>query len=96
MMETKTMYHATDGSNAESIKENGLRADERGLVFVTTNKNDAERVGEIYPLIDDTVVFEVTVREHQIREDPDPHGDLDSRAVDTSGKIHPRYVEVAE
>ena len=95
-MATKTMYHATDASNAESIRENGLRADERGLVFVTTSHSEAERVGEIYPTIDDTVVFEVEVREHQIEADPDPHGDLDSRAVRASDKIPSQYVEVAE
>jgi RNA:NAD 2'-phosphotransferase (TPT1/KptA family) len=90
------MYHATDASNVESILSEGLRTDERGLVFVTTSKSEAERVGEIYDTIDDTVVLEVEVREHQIREDPDPHGDLDSRAVDAGGKILPRYIEVAE
>jgi len=95
-MTTKTLYHATDASNAESIKQNGLKSDERGLVFVTTSESEAERVGEIYPTIDETVIFEVEVREHQIQEDPDPHGDLDSRAVSTSEKILPRYIEVAE
>lgn len=94
-MTTKTLYHATDASNAESIKENGLRADDRGLVFVTTTKDEAECVADVYDTIDDAVVFAVEVREHQIQEDPDPHGDLESRAVSVSEKILPRYVEVA-
>jgi RNA:NAD 2'-phosphotransferase (TPT1/KptA family) len=92
----RKMYHATDASNVDSILSGGLQSDTRGLVFVTTSKSEAERVGEIYDTIDDTVVLEVEVREHQIREDPDPHGDLDSRAVDVGGEILPRYVKVAE
>lgn len=92
-MATKQMFHVTDESNAESIKENGLKTDPRGLCFLTTSKEEAEYIGEIYDTIETAVVFEATVMESSLREDPDPHGDLDSYAH--SGQIMPVDLEVA-
>jgi RNA:NAD 2'-phosphotransferase (TPT1/KptA family) len=76
----RTVYHATDRANRDSIETKGLQTDERGFVFVTTNKDDAKRVGDFYDTIDDVVIFECEVMDCHLREDPDPHGDIDSRA----------------
>lgn len=82
-MTTKTLYHVTDESNVDSIRNEGLLpnpADSRRLVFLTTSVEEAEHIGEIYDTIDDAVVFEVEVMKHKVMDDPEPHGDLDSYA----------------
>lgn len=81
------MYHVTDAENKDSILENGLKGDRRGLVFLTSSLDEAKDIGNIYDTIEDRVVFEAEVMENSLREDPDPHGDLDSRAH--SGDIMP-------
>lgn len=95
-MVTKQMFHVTDESNVESILETGLRADRRGLVFVTPTSEEAARVGDIYNHIDTPVVLEVEVITHQLRDDPDPHGNIDSHAVSVGDKIPAYDVEVAQ
>jgi RNA:NAD 2'-phosphotransferase (TPT1/KptA family) len=95
-MTTQTLYHATDAANVDSILTEGLRADDRGLVFATPDAAEAERVGEIYNHIDDVAVVEVEVMEHQIEADPDPHGDINSRAVRVYDKVPAYDVQVAE
>jgi len=80
---TATMYHATDATNKDSILEAGLQpqdGDRDRLVFLTTNREDAETVADVYPSIDDGVIFAVEVADRELMEDPEPHGDLDSRA----------------
>lgn len=89
------MYHVTDESNLESIQQQGLLADNRGLVFVTPTADEAECVGDIYDHIDSPVVLEVEVMTHKIQDDPDPHGDIESRAVSVGDKIPAYDVEVA-
>jgi len=80
-MTTKTLYHVTDATNEDSIKAEGLRAgDLKNLVFLTSSEDEAREIGEIYDTIDDAVVFEVEAMEHNLMEDPEPHGDLDSYA----------------
>jgi len=83
-MTTRTLYHVTDASNADSIKSERLLSDDRGmnpgLVFLTDSVEEALHIGEIYPTIDDPVVFKAEVREYNLKDDPDPHGDLNSFA----------------
>jgi len=78
--ETRTLYHATDASNVDSIKADGLHSDNRDLTFFTDSVEEAKRIGEIYPTIDDTAVFAAEVQERNLTDDPDPHGDLTSFA----------------
>jgi RNA:NAD 2'-phosphotransferase (TPT1/KptA family) len=91
-MATNTLYHATDAAKKDSIQVEGLRAGMKNLVFLTTTAEEAEYIGDIYDTIDDTVIFEVEVMEHNLREDPEPHGDLDSYAH--HGDIPAHDVEV--
>lgn len=93
-MTTKTLYHVTDAANVDSILEDGLIADDRGFVFTTTTDAEARRVGGIYDTIDDAVVLSVEVMEHQIEPDPDPHGDIESRAVRVHDKVPAYDIEV--
>lgn len=95
-MVTETLYHVTDESNVDSILDDGLRADRRGLVFATPDPEEAERVGEIYDHIDDAAVLAIEVLEHSIEDDPDPHGDIDSRAVRVHDKVPPHDVEAVD
>jgi len=90
----QNLYHVTDEANLESIKEDGLLADHRGFVFATPTADEAEEVGEIYDHIDNAIVLEIEVMEHQIEEDPDPHGDIESRAVRVHDKVPAYDVEV--
>jgi len=91
---TRTLYHVTDAANVDSIESEGLLADGRGLVFATTSAEEAAEVGEIYDHIDDAAVLAIEVMEHQIEEDPDPHGDIESRAVRVHDKVAAHDVEV--
>lgn len=94
---TETLYHVTDESNVESIEEDGLLpnpADSRKLVFLTSTAEEAEHIGEIYDTIDNSVVLEVEVMEHNLMEDPEPHGNLDSYAH--RGSIPAHDVSVLE
>lgn len=93
-MSTRTLYHVTDDANVDSILEEGLQADRRGLVFGTTSADEAERVGGVYDHIDDATVLEIEVLQHNVREDPDPHGDIESRAVSVGEKVPAHDVEV--
>lgn len=92
---TRTLYHVTDVANVDSIRENGLQpnpADSDRLVFLTSTVGEAAHIGEIYPTIDEPVVFEAEVMEHKVMDDPEPHGDLDSFAH--RGEIPAHDVEV--
>lgn len=78
-----TCYHATDASNEDSILKNGLQpqdGDRDRLVFMTTNREDAETVADEYPTIREAVIFAVEVPAQKLMEDPEPHGILDFRA----------------
>ena len=90
----RNLYHVTDEANVDSIKKQGLLADDRGFVFATTSPEEATKVGEIYDHIDNAAVLEIEVMEHQIEEDPDPHGDIESRAVRVHDKVPAYDVEV--
>lgn len=82
-MVTETLYHVTDAANVDSILDDGLLpsfADSQELVFLTTSVEEAEYIGEIYDTIDEPVVLEVEVMSHKLRDDPEPHGELDSIA----------------
>lgn len=96
-MSTETMYHVTDAANVDSILAEGLQpdpADSRRLVFLTSSADEAAHIGEIYDTIDDPVVLEVEVMEHNLMDDPEPHGDLDSYAH--RGEIPAHDVRVLE
>ena len=95
-MTTQTLYHVTDKQNVDSILSEGLLADNRGFVFMTTTVKEAERVGDIYDTIDEPVVLAVEVMEHKIESDPDPHGDIESRAVRVHDKVPAYDVKVAK
>jgi len=93
----ETYYHASNAENKDSILENGLQpqsSDVDNLVFITTNKEDAETVADVYPTIENGVIFEVEIDENNVFEDPEPHGELDSRAH--RGAVPPHKISVAE
>ena len=90
-MTTRTLYHVTDASNADSIEADGLQAGLKNFVFLTDSVEEAQRIGEIYDTVDDPVVFEAEVRTRNLQDDPEPHGDLNSFAH--SGDIPSHDVE---
>jgi len=93
-MTTETLYHVTDASNVDSIMRDGLQpnpADSDRLVFLTSSVDEAERIGDIYDTIDDAVVLAVEVLSHNVIDDPEPHGDLDSYAH--RGAVPPHDVD---
>jgi len=95
-MTTVTLYHVTDKTNVNSILKEGLKPrpnDSRRLVFFASCADEASRVGEIYDTIEDPVVLEAEVMEHNVMDDPEPHGDINSYAH--RGKVPAHDVRIA-
>lgn len=93
-MTIKTMYHATDESNVDSIKQEGLQPQRPGgLVFFMDNKEDAREYGTLMPGIENPVVFQADVQEHALRPDSEEPGDYP--AYEKTGGIPAHNVEMA-
>jgi len=91
----RTMFHVTDASNVDSIKQQGLKAgDLRDWVFLTDTAAAAEFLGEVYDTIDNPVVFRAEVAERKIGDDPEPSGDVDT--FTHRGDIRPSRLEVVD
>lgn len=89
------MFHATDASNVDSIKREGLKAgDLRNWVFLTDTAADAEFLGDVYDTIDDAVVFRVEVQDWKVEDDPEPSGDVETFVH--RGDIRPDQLEVVD
>jgi len=94
------VYHVTHEDNVESIKENGLETSPSishnfaEYVYVVPTREDADDVIDAYYGAGNSTVIKAKVCEHKLKEDPDPHGDLNSLAH--SGHIPARCVEVVE
>jgi len=79
-MTTRTMYHVTDASNVDEIMENGLQLGADDMIYFTETVEDAEFLGEAYPLIEDPVVIAAEVLDEHIRSDGGRMTDVDRLA----------------
>lgn len=71
------MFHVTDRENVEPIMEEGIQPQrEGGKTFFMDNPDEAEEYGELMPTIEDPVVFEAEVMEHQLQPDSEEPGDF--------------------
>ena len=73
----KNVFHVTDRSNADSILEEGIQPQrDGGKTFFMEDPDSAKEYGEIMPTVEDPVVFEAEVMDHQLAPDSEEPGDF--------------------
>jgi len=87
------VFHVTDRENVDPIKEEGIQPQrDGGKTFFMDDPDAAREYGELMPTVEDPVVFEAEVMEHQLQPDSEEPGDFP--AFEKRGGVEPYDVDL--